>query len=734
MGCCATNNNYSQQLHLIRYQTFTEFDINYPESLLEQFNKQLNELLIIKDEMNKFITTSDFSEEDYLITCKNFFDRYFTLLKTYHSQKTIEDQIIIEQLGKMREFISNLQNEIKSVDRDFERWEQEFLVNLNCLEQESGELGEFYITAKNEQNLIKIISVLDKFDDKVLDFHQVWLQDQISELRERLFRQSEQVIVNYSNYLINYMKTGNDKNLYKNLQEISKLNDIKAIEQLGYRLAQQLLHLRENQQDILFKSEFLDMAYKLQQCFTQNYDKYIIQPIIQQMDDFLIQEEIQLSSLTILLEAFGLVKMEIFDQEFYCFHIHKAEACIKNMKEMQQNFEQTFTKYQMQFLTKQKQNLQHALQVFEPYYQLSMKKISQKIAEQINQYFSRLECITLLLNAKKRQEQKLQVFIQNYGSRCSQDLLELQKNSNKFLDLKGLKLNQSTDQVTQMIQEYQISFQKMQQLYLCNLGALITKEADEISQLTEDKPNEQKKRIDILIQNIDVAILNAKNIMIKTEDTDLIEKQLMMALDKLIYNKDQKKRASQLSDYALKQKKQRKSTTALNSPNSETNNSKQIRQSTPKSIIVTTSNNNQELEPWAKLKRIPLKIISQCGKCDNYASYQVKHDLCQTDYFLDMNGFVRCSKRLISSPKEKSCKLKHITDQIFVCPYCKGKFQLNQFHKFIQAIIKGLDYSNLPFESKDILLFFRRVYEDFSKIYYNYQVQQQKSISESPNK
>ncbi|CAK68709.1 unnamed protein product (macronuclear) [Paramecium tetraurelia] len=731
MGCCATNNNYSQQLHLIRYQTFTEFDISYPQVLLEQFNKQLDELIIIKEEMNKFITTSDFSEEDYLIACRNFFDRHFHLLKTYHSQKTIEDSIIIEQLGKMREFISNVQNEIKSADVDFEKWEQEFLVNINCLEQESGELGEFYIIAKSEQNLIKIITVLGKFDDKILNFHQVWLQDQISQLRERLFRQSEQVIVNYSNYLINYLKTGNDKNLYKNLQELSKLSEVKVIEQLGYRLAQQLLQLRENQQDILFKSEFLDIAYNLQQCFTQNYDKYIIQPVIEQMDDFLIQEEIQLSSLTILLEAFGLAKMEIFDQDFYCFHIHKAETSIKNIKEMSQNFEQTFTKYQLQFITKQKQNLQHALQIFEPFYQLSMKKISQKIAEQINQYFSRLECITLILNASKRQEQKLSVFIQNYGQRCSQDLQELQKNSNKFLDLKGLKLNQSTDQVTQMIQEYQVSFQKMQQLYLCNLGAFITKEADEISQLTEDKHNEQKKRIDQLIQNIDIAILNAKNIMIKTDDTDLIEKQLTMALDKLIYNKDQKKRASQLSDYALKQKQQRKSTTVINSPHQETNNSKQIRQNTPKGVIVTTSNNNQELEPWAKLKRIPLKIISQCGKCDSYAPYQVKHELCQTDYFLDMNGFVRCSKRLISSPKEKSCKLKHITEQSFVCPYCKAKFQLNQFHKFIQAIIKGLDYINLPFESKDILLFFRRVYEDFSKIYYNYQVHQQKPSPDS---
>lgn len=58
--------------------------------------------------MNKFITTLDFSEEDYLIACRNFFDRYFILLKKYHSQKMIEDSIIIEQLGKMRDFISQL--------------------------------------------------------------------------------------------------------------------------------------------------------------------------------------------------------------------------------------------------------------------------------------------------------------------------------------------------------------------------------------------------------------------------------------------------------------------------------------------------------------------------------------------------------------------------------------------------------------------------------------------------
>ncbi|CAD8121182.1 unnamed protein product [Paramecium sonneborni] len=733
MGCCAANNNYSQQLHLIRYQSFTENDKNYPQILLEQFKNQLNELTIIKEEMKKFLTTSDFSEEDYLITCKNFFDGYFTLLKTYHKQKTIEDSIIIEKIGVMREFISNLEIDIKSENGEFERWQSEFLVNLNCLEQESGELGEFYIIAKSEQNLIKIISVLDKFDDKILIFHQAWLQVQIQELRERLFKHNEQMIVNYSNYLINYLKNGNQKNLYKNLQDQEKLCEIKKIEQLGYRLAQQLLYLRENQFDVLFKSEFLDMASQLQKSFTQDYEKYIIQPMIQLMDEFLIQEEIQLSSLTILLEAFELVKMEIFDQEFYCFHIHQAEFSINNMKDMHKNFNKSFTKYQMQYLTKQKQNLDNALQIFEPYYHLSMKKISLKIAEQINQYFSRLECITLILNAQKRREQKLSVFIQNYGQRCTQDLVELQKNSNKFLDLKGLKLHQTSDQITEMIKNYQLCFSKMQQTYLCNLGQLITQETDEIGSLGEDKSQEQKKRIDQLMQNIDKGLLNAKCLMIKTDDTVLIEKQLIMALDKFIYNKDQKKRVSQLSDYALKQKQQIKSTTALNSPNSETNISKQIRQSTPKSVIVTTSNNNnQELEPWAKLKRIPLKIISQCGKCDNYAAYQVKHELCQTDYFLDMNGFVRCSKRLISSPKEKSCKLKHITDQKFVCPYCKQKFELNKFDKFIQAIIKGLDYGNLPFESKDILLFFRRVYEEFSKIYYNYLVIQMKTHSESP--
>ncbi|CAD8123571.1 unnamed protein product [Paramecium sonneborni] len=409
----------------------------------------------------------------------------------------------------MREIISNLENKIKSENGEFERWQTEFLINLNCLQQESVELGEFYITEKSEQNLIKIIQVLDKFNDKVLIFHQTWLQ--IYELRERLFRQNEQKIVNYSNYLINYLK-----------DDISKLCDIKKIEQLGYKLAQQLLHFSEKQFDFLFKSEFLDMAYELQKYFTQNDEKYIIQPIIQYLDDFLIQEKIQLSFLTLFLEGFGLVKIKIFDQEFYCFHIHKAEFIINNMKEMQKGFDETFTKYQIQFLTKQKQNFEH---------KLSMKKISQRqLNKQINIFLD-----------QNRQEQKLSVFIQNYGQRCTQDLLELEKNSNKFLDLQGLKLHKSSEQITEMIKNYQMLFYKMQQTNLCNLGQVITQETDEIVQLGDDKNQELKKRIDQLMQSIDKGLINAQSLKIKQDETVMIEKQLMMALDKLYIIKIKKK-------------------------------------------------------------------------------------------------------------------------------------------------------------------------------------------------
>ena len=72
------------------------------------------------------------------------------------------------------------------------------------------------------------------------------------------------------------------------------------------------------------------------------------------------------------------------------------------MKKLSENFDQYFTRYQLSHFSKQKKELDIVLKECQVSYQLSMKKISQMIAGQVDDYFQRCECMKIILNVEKR--------------------------------------------------------------------------------------------------------------------------------------------------------------------------------------------------------------------------------------------------------------------------------------------------------------------------------------------